>query len=69
MAGIYRRTVAAGASTTVRVRLSLGPPKPARFDHFERTFSLRKSEADAFYAELQSKVLDEDLRRIHTTFE
>src|SRR5712671_2246384 len=63
-AGIYWRTVAAGASTAIRVRLSLGPPKPARFDHFERTFSLRKSEADAFYAELQSKVLDEDLRRI-----
>jgi hypothetical protein len=63
-AGIYRRTMAAGASTTIRVRLSLGPPNPARFDHFERIFSLRKSEADAFYAELQSKVLDEDLRRI-----
>ena len=33
-AGIYRRTVAAGASTTIRVRLSLGPPKPAPFDRF-----------------------------------
>jgi hypothetical protein len=63
-AGIYRRTVAAGASTTIRVRLSLATPEPAPFDHFERIFSLRKSEADAFYAGLQSKVLDEDLRRI-----
>ncbi len=63
-AGIYRRTVAAGASTAIQVRLSLGPPKAAPFTHFERIFSLRKSEADAFYAELQGKVVDEDLRRI-----
>jgi len=63
-AGIYRRTVAAGARTTIRVRLSSGPPKPAPFADFEQIFSLRKSEADAFYAELQSTVLDEDLRRI-----
>jgi hypothetical protein len=63
-AGIYRRTVAAGDSTTIRVRLSLGPPKPAPFADFEQIFDLRKSEADAFYAELQSKVVDEDLRRI-----
>jgi hypothetical protein len=64
VAGIYRRTVAAGASTTIRVRLNLGPTKPTPFDDFERIFSLRKSEADAFYAGLQSKVVDEDLRRI-----
>ena len=63
-AGIYRRTVAAGDSTTIRVRLSLGSPKPAPFADFEQIFGLRKSEADAFYAELQGKVLDEDLRRI-----
>jgi hypothetical protein len=63
-AGIYRRTVAAGASTSIRVRLSAGPPKPAPFADFEQVFSLRKSEADAFYAELQAKVVDEDLRRI-----
>ena len=63
-AGIYRRTVAAGDSTTIRVRLSPGPPKPAPFADFDQIFSLRKSEADAFYAGLQGKVLDEDLRRI-----
>jgi hypothetical protein len=63
-AGIYRRTVAAGASTIIRVRLSPGPPKPAPFADFEQIFGLRKSEADAYYAELQAKVLDEDLRRI-----
>jgi hypothetical protein len=63
-AGLYRRTVPAGASITIQVRLSLGLPDPAPFDHFERIFNLRKSEADAFYAKLQSKVVDEDLRRI-----
>src|SRR5688572_18636464 len=63
-AGIYRRTIAAGASTTIRVRLSLGPPKPAPFDHFDRLFGQRKAEADAYYAGLQSKIQDEDLRRI-----
>ena len=63
-AGIYRRTLPAGGSIAIRVRLSLGPPKPAPFADFEQIFALRKSEADAFYAELQSKVLDEDLRRI-----
>ena len=63
-AGIYRRAVAAGASTTVRVRLSAGTAKAAPFADFDRIFSLRKSEADAFYAGLQSTVPDEDLRRI-----
>jgi hypothetical protein len=63
-AGIYRRTLPPGATTTIRVRLSLGKPKPAPFADFERIFDLRKSEADAFYAQLQSKVPDEDLRRI-----
>ncbi len=63
-AGIYRRTVAPGDSTTIRVRLCPGPPGSAPFDDFDRIFGLRKSEADAFYAGLQSKVQDEDLRRI-----
>jgi hypothetical protein len=63
-AGIYRRTLPSGATTTIRVRLSLGQPKPAPFADFERIFDLRKSEADAFYEQLQSKVSDEDLRRI-----
>ena len=63
-AGIYRRTIAAGASTTIRVRLSSGLAKPAAFTDFDRLFDQRKSEADAFYAGLQGKVQDEDLRRI-----
>jgi hypothetical protein len=64
VAGIYRRTVAPGASVTIRVRLSVGRPKPSPFGHFDRTFGLRKAEADAFYSTLQDKVVDEDLRRI-----
>jgi hypothetical protein len=64
VAGIYRRMVPAGGSTTIRVRLSLAPSSPAPFADFEQIFAARKEEADAFYAELQSKVLDEDLRRI-----
>jgi hypothetical protein len=63
-AGLYRRTIAAGASTTIRVRLSAGPVKPSPFADFDQIFDQRKSEADAFYAELQSNVPDEDLRRI-----
>ncbi len=63
-AGIYRRTIAAGASTTIRVRLSPGPAAPAPFADFDQVFQQRKSEADAFYAQLQSNVQDEDLRRI-----
>ncbi len=63
-AGIYRRSVPSSASTTIRVRLSLGQATSAPFADFEQIFDLRKSEADAFYAELQSKVSDEDLRRI-----
>ena len=63
-AGIYRRTVPSGASTTIRVRLSLGEPRHDPFADFKRIFDLRKSEADAFYADLQRKVTDEDLRRI-----
>jgi hypothetical protein len=63
-AGIYRRTIPAGASATVRVRLSSGPAKASPFADFDQAFAQRKSEADAFYAGLQSAVQDEDLRRI-----
>jgi mannosylglycerate hydrolase MGH1-like protein len=63
-AGIYRRTIAAQDSTTIRVRLSAGLAKHTPFAEFDQTFRRRKSEADAFYAELQRAVVDEDLRRI-----
>jgi len=63
-AGIYRRTVPSGAAATIRVRLSLGEPRRDSFADFDEIFALRKSEADAFYGDLQRKVSDEDLRRI-----
>jgi hypothetical protein len=63
-AGIYRRTVPSGASTTIKVRLSAGQPRPAPFADFGQIFDLRKAEADAFYAALQAKVSDDDERRI-----
>ena len=53
-----------GGSASIRVRLSPGQPKPAPFADFDRILELRKSEADSFYAALQSNVRDEDLRRI-----
>ena len=64
VAGIWRRTVAAGGSTVIRVRLSPGLPKVPPFADFDLVFEQRKAEADAFYAELQRNVQDEDLRRI-----
>ena len=63
-AGIYRRTIPAGASARIRVRLSMGQPRSAPFTDFDEIFALRKSEADTFYAGLQTNVSDEDLRRI-----
>lgn len=64
VAGIFRRTVAAGGVTTVRVRLSRGQPNPLPFADFEQVFAQRKAETDAFYAGVQAKVIEEDLRRI-----
>jgi hypothetical protein len=63
-AGIYRRSLPPGANTTIRVRLGEGQPRSEPFADFEQLFALRKSEADAFYAELQRKIPDEDLCRI-----
>jgi hypothetical protein len=63
-AGLYRRTIPPAGSVTIRVRLSLGEPKSAPFNNFDRVFRQRKSEADAFYAAVQSNVVDEDLCRI-----
>jgi hypothetical protein len=62
--GIYRRKIAPGAATTVRVRLSAGHAQAAPFADFDGILAARKSEADVYYADLQAKVVDEDLRRI-----
>lgn len=63
-AGIFRRIVAPGACTIIRVRLSPGSPRLSPFADFDGVFDLRKSEADEFYAQLQDRIADEDLRRI-----
>jgi Glycosyl hydrolase family 63 C-terminal domain len=63
-AGIYRRTVRSGGSSVVRVRLTCGQPEPAPFASFEKVVECRKAEADAFYADLQANIPDEDLRLI-----
>jgi Glycosyl hydrolase family 63 C-terminal domain len=63
-AGLYRRTIAAGASAAIRVRLSSGPAVASAFADFEQVLAQRRAEADAFYGELQGNVEDEDLRRI-----
>ncbi|MFZ5779268.1 MAG: MGH1-like glycoside hydrolase domain-containing protein [Pseudomonadota bacterium] len=63
-AGIFRRTVQAGESVTVRVRLIAGRPQAAPFTGFDAIVAQRMAEADAFYAELQAKMHDEDLRLI-----
>ena len=57
-------TVAPGGSEVIRLRLNAGQPKEDPFADFDSIFALRKSEADAFYGEIQKKVADEDLRRI-----
>jgi hypothetical protein len=61
-AAIYRRTVAPGATVTLRLRLSIPIPNP--FAMFDETFALRIAEADQFYAEVSETVTDDDLRRI-----
>jgi Mannosylglycerate hydrolase MGH1-like glycoside hydrolase domain/Glycosyl hydrolase family 63 C-terminal domain len=69
---LYKRTIAAGASITYRLRLTkvkntdderrniAGP-----FADFESTFRLRLGETDEYYAALQPAQLDEDQRRVH----
>ncbi len=69
---LYTRTIAAGASFTLRLRLT----KVMRtddndtdfsrpFDAFESMFRSRMQEADEFFTALQPGHLDEDQRRIH----
>ncbi len=69
---LYTRTIAAGASFTLRLRLTkvMHPYDERRvfatpFTDFDSTFRLRQREADEFYAALQPVHLDEDQRRVH----
>jgi hypothetical protein len=62
-AAVYSESVAAGRSSTFRLRLSKeGGSDP--FDDFDAIFDRRLAEADEFYAEVQKPDLDEDEKRI-----
>jgi hypothetical protein len=63
--GVYVLTIAPGASVTVRARLSRGERNPAAFTDFDATVATRATEAQAFYADLQLGIADEDVRRVH----
>jgi hypothetical protein len=63
-AGVYRREIPAGGAATVRVRLTLGAGRAGDFQDFDNMLEQRRKEADAFYAVVQAKVVDADLRRI-----
>jgi hypothetical protein len=59
----YTLTLAAGA--TQQVRLRLGPSGLAEpFADFEATIVARRTEADAFYAEIQHNIADPDARNV-----
>jgi len=75
VAAHYHTTIAPGATTTIRLRLtgdnrrqkiddSSQPSIVRPFDNFDSIFAQRQTEADAFYAALQSPTMDEDSRRV-----
>jgi hypothetical protein len=59
----YRFDMEPGASAEVRLRLSLGGPARGLED-FDAIFEARRTEADAFYGELQAKLADPDKRLV-----
>jgi len=63
-AGVYAPMVPAGGNVVVRVRLDPGRPNDGAFADFDEVFRQRLSEAEAFYANLQKHIPDEDARRV-----
>ena len=67
-AAIYERKVEAGASISLRLRLtkteSEERPGIDPFESFDEIFSQRQAEADEFYADLQPASLSEDERNV-----
>jgi hypothetical protein len=59
----HQAVVPAGDATVFRLRLTAEPCKTA-FDNFDEIFAARKSEADAFYAELQKDIPSADQRLV-----
>ncbi len=61
----YRRTVAAGGSVTIRLRLRESSAESEEpFAKFDSVMRSRRTEADEFYAALQPASLSEDARNI-----
>ena len=68
-AALYARTIAGGASCTLRLRLTRVTDRydaltSSPFADFDATFGTRQREADEYYAALQPDHLDEDQRRV-----
>jgi hypothetical protein len=63
-AGLYRRTVPARGNIVIRARLRAGEHHPDALIDLDDIFSSRIAETDAFYADLQKDIADEDMRRI-----
>jgi len=59
----YQRLVPAGDSFVTRLRFHR-PQQDGDFDDFDAVLSVRKREADEFYAVLQENIEDEDARRV-----
>src|SRR6185437_6191773 len=59
---VYRQSIPAGQSITVRLRL--GPPIDDPFADFDQIFAQRQSEADGYYREIQPASLSDDQRMI-----
>ncbi len=63
VAAHHRLTLAPGETKSVRVHLSR-KRFAAPFDGFDKIVEMRRTEADAFYAEVQKGVEDPELRRV-----
>jgi hypothetical protein len=59
----YALSVPAGESVALRLRLVKGQ-NPAPFAGFDRLVAARQADADAFYADIQAELEEEDARRV-----
>jgi len=62
-ATVYRETLMAGQTKTLRLRLSTSSHEAA-FADFDGLFGARRAEADAFYDAIQNPDLDEDAKQV-----
>jgi len=64
-AALYKLTIAAGGSATVRLRFSnLAPTAESLGDEFDAVFAKRIAEADQFYAPLTGKATSDDAKLV-----